>query len=98
MLVQCADNLGDNDEWRALNFLAVRYRPIYEKYADMADHHDLDSIRVVKSRLSRENHIVDPVFAFRNRQTDVVRKFFVRVDVTHLFPIIVNHLSEYFDR
>jgi hypothetical protein len=35
-LVQTADNLGDKDELRALNFLAVRYKNIYEKYAEMA--------------------------------------------------------------
>jgi hypothetical protein len=98
-LVQSADNLGDNDEWRALNFLAVRYKPIYEKYAEMVTSgYILDSIKVVPSRLSRDKHIVDPVFAFVNNDTAVIAKAFVRVDVSHLYPIIVNHLAEYFDR
>jgi hypothetical protein len=99
MLVQSADNLGDEDRWRALNFLAVRYKNIYEKYAEMVTNgYKLESVKVMPSRLSREKHIVDPVFAFVNSGTGVVQKFFVRVDVSHLYPMIVNHLTEYFDR
>ncbi|HXW30023.1 MAG TPA: S8 family serine peptidase [Xanthobacteraceae bacterium] len=99
MLVQSADNLGDKDEWRALNYLAVRYTPIYDKYAELAaDDHDLESIKVAPSRLSGGRHIVDPVFAFRHKKTRQLSKWFVRVDVTHLFPIIVHHLTEYYDR
>jgi hypothetical protein len=98
ILVQSADNLGDTDQWRALNYLAVRYKNIYMKYAEMADDYELISVNVATSRLSREKHIVDPVFAFQHRETGVVQKYFVRVDVSHLFPMIVNHIAEYFDR
>lgn len=98
-LVQSADNLGDTDEWRALNYLAVCYQPLYERHAQMLhDDYILDSIKVMKSRLSREKRIVDPVFAFRNKQTGIVRKFFVRLDVSYLYPMIVTKLTEYFDR
>jgi hypothetical protein len=98
MLVQSADNLGDSDEWRALNYLAVRYKYIYQKYAEMADNYALVGIKVLPSRLWKDRRIVDPVFAFQNKTTAVVQKFFVRVDVTYLFPMIITQLSEYFDR
>ena len=98
-LVQTADNMGDTDEWRALNFLAVNYPPLYEKYAEMAEqHYILDSVKVYPSRLWREKRIVDPVFTFLNTQTSATKKYFVRVEVTHLFPVLVNHLAEFFDR
>lgn len=107
-LVRSADNFGDTDERRALNYLAVRYQPLYELYAELVkptaelvrpkDGWTLDSIRVVPSRLSREKRIVDPVFAFRHNETGVVHKYFVRVDVTHVYPMIVNPIAEYFDR
>lgn len=100
-LMHSADNLGDTDEWRALNYLAVRYKPLYERYAEMVMAEDswiLDSVKVAASRLGREKRIVDAVFAFRQMKTGVVRKYFVRVDVSHLFPIIVNHIADYFDR
>ncbi len=98
MLVQSADNFGDTDAWRALNFLAVRYKHIYEKYAEKTHDYDLISVKVMTSRLEREKRIVDPVFAFQHKQTGVVKKFFVRVDVSHLFPMIANEIAEYFDR
>jgi hypothetical protein len=98
-LVQSADNFGDTDELRALNYLAVRYQPLYELYAELvASGLTLDSIKVEKSRLWRQNHIVDPVFSFRHRQTGVVQKYFVRVDVSHLYPMITYPIAEYFDR
>jgi Subtilase family/PatG C-terminal len=100
-LIQTTDNLGDTDEWRALNFLAVRYKPLYELYAEMlmaGKDWIFDGVRIVPSRLGRERRIVDVVFAFRQIQTGVVQKYFVRVDVSHLFPMIANELAEYFDR
>ena len=98
-LVQSADNFGDTDEWRALNYLAVNYQPLYEQYAAMAQNGCiLDSVKVITSRLWRQKHIVDPVFAFRQIETGLLQKYFVRVDVSHLFPMIANHIAEYFDR
>jgi len=98
MMTQSADNLGDTDERRALNFLIARYKPIYEQYALMNADYDLISVLVMPSRLWRERRIVNPVFSYRHRKTGIVRKFFVRVDITYLFPIIVSHLAECYDR
>jgi hypothetical protein len=42
--------------------------------------------------------VVEVVFSFTNRNTDVVEKQFVRVDVTEEFPFLVTKLSPYFDR
>jgi hypothetical protein len=97
MLVRSADNFGDKDKWRALNFLAVHYKPLYEKYSELSHSYDLIGIVVIPSRLSRDRRIVDPVISFRERETAIVRKFFVRVDVNYLFPMIITPLSEYFD-
>jgi len=38
------------------------------------------------------------ILSFTNRATDVVDKFFTRVDVTEEFPFLVTKLSPYFDR
>jgi Subtilase family/PatG C-terminal len=108
-VVQAADNFGDTDQWRALNFLAVRCKPLYELYAQKVGTGEylLDSIRVVPSRLWRERRIVDPVFSFVGRETGTLEKFFVRVDVTYLFPYLTktiefdqneNAIPNYFDR
>lgn len=102
--VQSADNFGDTDELRALNYLAVRYAPLYDLCRDMlhdptpGSNYVLHSFKVVRSRLWGEKRIVDPVFAFRDTVTGDIRKYFVRVDVSHLFPMIANDIAEYFDR
>ncbi len=42
--------------------------------------------------------MVDVILSYTNRNTDVVEKFFVRVDVTEQFPFLVTKLSPYYDR
>jgi PatG C-terminal len=94
-----ADNAGATDEHRALNYLVVRYPAIYavaaERYAQNAS---LTAVEVLPSRLSGVRKLVDVVLSFTNRQTDVVEKFFVRVDVTEEFPFLVTKLTPYYDR
>ncbi len=55
-------------------------------------------VSAVSSRLSGTRKIVDVVFTYTNRATDVQEKFFVRVDVTEEFPFLVTKLSPYYDR
>gem|GEM_PF-5584398 len=60
----------------------------YDLYADMLHGgYVRDSVKVARSRLWGEKRIVDPVFAFCNTTTGVVQKYFVRVDVSNLFPM-----------
>jgi PatG C-terminal len=97
-LIQSADNFGDTDEWRALNYLAIRYEQLYQLYTEMQQRkYRLVSIEVMESRLWEEKRIVDPVFTFRN-ENGSYEKYFVRVDVSHLFPRLVHPIAEYFDR
>jgi hypothetical protein len=94
-----ADNAGSTDEHRALNYLAVRYPNIYHKVAE-AHHNEcsLTAVDVQSSSLSGTRHIVDVIFSFTNRKTDVVDKWFTRVDVAEEFPFLVTKMSRYFDR
>jgi Subtilase family/PatG C-terminal len=98
-LFQSADNFGHTDEWRALNWLAVRYPPIYRRCADMVrDGYDLKGFPVLTSRLADwgTKRVVDAVFTFG--KAGDIKKFFVRVDVTYLFPMLVSHVAKYVDR
>ena len=98
-IMQMADNAGATDEHRALNYLAVRYPAIYATAADAFGRNALaDGGRGAPSRLSGVRKIVDVIFAYTNRQTDVTEKFFVRVDVTEEFPFLVTKMSPYYDR
>jgi hypothetical protein len=112
ILAQSSDNFGDTDEGRALNYLAVRYAPVYEEYllkcrllphtVDGADRiYYLVGVTATPSRLTRASvgkHIIDVIVSYQNQKNSVVQKYFVRVDVTYLFPMIVNHYGPYIDR
>ena len=50
------------------------------------------------SPLSGVRNVLEVVFSYTNRNTDVVDKCFVRVDVTDEFPFLVTNLSPYYDR
>ena len=107
-VVQAADNFGDSDESRALNYLAVRCKALYQLYCEKvgSGQYLLDSVKVVPSRLWRDRRIVDPVFSFVQRNDGALEKYFLRVDVTSLFPFLINSLQinsghfvpNYFDR
>jgi hypothetical protein len=42
--------------------------------------------------------VVDVIFSYTNRSSDVMEKFFCRVDVTEEFPFLVTKMSPYYDR
>ena len=98
-ILQMADNAGATDEDRALNYLVVRYPAVYALAAErQAQDNALAAVEVRPSPLSGTRKIVEVIFAYTNRATDVTEKFFVRVDVTEQFPFLVSKLSPYFDR
>ena len=98
-IVQVADNAGATDEHRALNYLTVRYDRIYAKTTEMYEQNaSLSRVEVRPSRLSSTRRIVDVIFTYTYRETDVDEKYFVRVDVTEEFPFLVTKLSPYYDR
>lgn len=98
-IMQVTDNTGTTDEHRAVNYLAVRYPAIYAKTAEcFAANSSLTGLSVRSSALSGARKILDVIFSFTNRNTDVTEKFFCRVDVTDEFPYLATKLSPYYDR
>jgi hypothetical protein len=98
-VMQLADNAGATDEHRALNYLAVRYPAIYARTAEAyAGNASLSSVDVRPSRLSGVRNIVDVVFSYTHRQTDVTERSFVRVDVSEEFPFLVSRLAPFYHR
>jgi len=98
-IMQMTDNAGATDDNRALNYLAVRYPRIYEAVAEAFGRNEsLTAVEVHPSPLSGTRKVVDVIFAFTNRNSDVVSKQSVRVDVTDEFPFLVTKMSPYYDR
>jgi hypothetical protein len=97
-IMQMTDNAGATDQHRALNYLAVRYPRIYEAVAEAFGRNEsLSSVEVRPSPLSGTRNLVNVIFCYTNRTTDVVEKQAVRVDVTEEFPFLVTKLSPYYD-
>jgi hypothetical protein len=98
-ITQLADNAGAIDEHRALNYLTVRYPRIYAVTTEQFNRNfAFTGVEVTPSRLSGVRNIVGVVFSYTHRETDVVEKQFVRVDVTEQFPFLVTKMSPYYDR
>jgi hypothetical protein len=98
-VIQVADNSGSTDEHRALNYCAVRYPAVYARGAEsFSQGLALTAVETRPSRLSGPRTIVDVLFSYTSRTTDVTEKYFTRVDVTEEFPFLVTKLSPYYDR
>jgi hypothetical protein len=98
-IMQLTDNAGATDEHRALNYLAMRYPPVYAATAEeFAKDSSLTGVDVRRSPLSSTRNIVDVIFSYTNRNTDFTEKFFVRCDLTEEFPFLVTKMSPYYDR
>jgi FtsZ-interacting cell division protein YlmF len=100
-IMQLTDNVGAADEQRALNYVAVRYSAIYAHAMEMfvADKF-LSSVEVRLSRLSetQTRRIVDVIFSYINSKTNVIEKYFTRVDVTEQWPFLVSKLQPFYER
>ena len=95
-ITQLADNVGSTDEHRAINYLSVRYDAIYANVAEMYERNfSLTSVEVRPSPLSGTRKIIEVILVYRNRNTDVIEMYSVRVDVTERHPFLVTKLSPY---
>jgi len=98
-VMQTSDNVGANDEHRAINYLTARYPALYARIAEAyAVGSPLAAVDVSPSRLTGSRRIVSVVYACVSRTTGAADRFFARVDVTEQFPFLVTGLSPYFDR
>jgi len=96
---QIADNVGATDEHRAVNYLAVRYPQIYTHTAEMFTRDfSLTRVEVQPSRLAGTRKLVNVIFTYTNRRTQVEEKYRARVDITEKFAYLEKTLSQYFDR
>jgi hypothetical protein len=98
-ILQLADNAGGSREHRALNYLAVRYPAIYGHAVEANQRElSLSAVEVRGSRLSGVREIVDVIFSYTHRRSQVVDKVFTRVDITGEFPFLISRLQPYYDR
>jgi hypothetical protein len=97
-IMRMADNAGATDEHRALNYLSVRYPRIYTVVTEEQERNTtLAGVDARLSPVSTVRRVIDVIFSFRNRQTDVVTKYLARVDVHDEHPFLMTPISQYYD-
>jgi hypothetical protein len=97
-IMRITDNAGATDEHRALNYLAVRYPAIYARAVEYFDQNcTLSRVEVRASPLSGVQKLLDVIFTYTNRNTDVEDKCFARVAVSHEWPHLHTKLSHFYD-
>jgi hypothetical protein len=97
-LTQRSENRGISDPHRAMNFVALRYPPIYHLAFD-AQRQDKSLIGVDArpSGAGSGRRAVDVRFAFRSATTHVVERYLCQIDVTDLFPFLTRSLTLTYD-
>lgn len=100
-IMQLTDNAGQMDEHRAVNYVALRYPRIYELAVNMYhEEKSLSAVEVKPSRLGENSNrkVVQIIFSYIDRKTDVIDKYFIRVDTTEEWPFLVTKLQPFYDR
>jgi uncharacterized RmlC-like cupin family protein len=93
------DNVGDMDEHRAVNYLALRYIAMYSLVVDNYNRDfSLQGVGISPVSTRSQRRIVDVTLRFVSRKTDVRELYAVRVDVTGMFPFLVTPLHPVFEK
>jgi hypothetical protein len=93
-----ADNAGQTDEHRAINYLTFKSLALYRKEIEMeASGFRLNSVMARPDPLSRTRSVQDVILTYANNTTTETRRFFTRVDVTGEFPFLLNELAIFYD-
>jgi PatG C-terminal len=98
VVAQLADNTGQTDEQRAINYLAFKSTSLYMKEIEMEmAGFRLNSVTAQPDPVSQTRSIQDVIVIYANTTTTEVRRFFTRVDVTGQFPFLLGELAIYYD-
>jgi hypothetical protein len=96
-LTRRAENRGIADEHRALNYVALRYPPIY--HTAMQAYRENKMLVGIDARQSPSatRRVVAVRLTFRQRRTDIIERYHCLVDVTDVFPFLVSPLTVVYD-
>jgi len=96
-LTRRSNNRGIAEEHRALNYVALRYPPLYRVRADA--YRENKTLIDVEARHSHSSNrrLVAVRLVFRDRRTDVVERYQCLVDVTDRFPFLAAPLTQVYD-
>ena len=100
------DNTGATDEYRAINYLAVKYPQIYVTTSQMLDPgqapggyqgaYYLVGVSAQLANVQGTRRIVNVIFKYIQQQTSEVAYWFSTVDVSGLYPFLVSKFAPYY--
>lgn len=102
-MLQLADNTGDADELRALNYVSINYPDVYvAQYGPTVQGTPstvyFAGVEVRRSALGGGRVIVDVILRYENQASGLVSRYYTSVDVTGQYPFLVTKLQPYFER
>jgi hypothetical protein len=98
-LLQLADNTGDADEHRALNYVSVNYPEIYVAQSSGGSVTSYFSgVDTRRSPLGGGRVIIDIILRYTGQTSGLVTRSYTSVDVSGQFPFLVTPLQPYFER
>jgi hypothetical protein len=107
-MLKVADNAGETDEHRAINYVILRYPQVYKMASDMLHldgrvdpgpasmAHTLTGVEAKPASVQGVRRIIDVIFRYRNRTTGEIIYSSCSVDVTGQFPFLVRPMSRYY--
>ena len=106
-MLQLADNTGDTDDHRALNYVSLNYPDIYAipwtlgpanpQTPGQPSSLSFVGVDVRRSALSGARTIIDVIFHY-TQPSGLNSRFYTSVDTTGQFPFLVTKLQPYFER
>lgn len=96
-LTRRADNYGISEEHRALNYVALRYPPLYHAVAQAFDNGKMLVGVHARHGHSSTRRLVSVVLTFRHRRTEITERYQCLVDVSEVFPFMVTRLQPVYD-
>jgi hypothetical protein len=93
-----ADNTGQTDEHRAINYLTFKSSMLYATEIEMeAAGFTLNSVAAQPDPLSGTRAIQDVILLYANTSTTQTQRYFTRVDVTGEYPFLINDIARFYD-
>jgi hypothetical protein len=102
-MLQLANNAGDADEHRALNYVSVNYPDVYIAQGTAQEQTSqapalFAGVETRRSELGGGRTIIDVILRFQSQSTGLTTRYFTSVDVSGQFPFLVAPLGPYFER
>lgn len=102
-ILQLADNTGDSDEQRALNYVCRHYPEFYiPQYGPGAQAPSTSiyfaGVSARRSPLGAGRTIIDVVLRYENHANGITYASYTSVDVTGKYPFLVTQLQPYYER